>query len=98
MEWLQVANSMKEIGVSIVCCAIFAVIAYKMFKMFKMQQDKLFNKLLDGINNHTLSKEENDKISKIENEIQHVLKEALVETNSARVSFVRYHNRRKRIK
>ena len=92
MEWLQVANSMKEIGVSIVCCAIFAVIAYRMFKMFKTQQDKLFNKLLDGINNHTLSKEENEKISKIEVEIQNILKEALDETKSARVSFVRYHN------
>ena len=70
MEWVQVANAMKEIGVSVVCCAIFAVIAYRMFKMFKTQQDKLFNKLLDGINNHTLSKEENEKISKIEAEIQ----------------------------
>ena len=92
MEWLRVANSMKEIGVSVVCCAIFAVIAYRMFKMFKMQQDKLFNKLIDGINNHTLSKEENEKISKIEAEIQNILKESLYETQSARVSFVRYHN------
>lgn len=94
MEWVQVLNAMKEAGVSIVCCAIFAVMSFIMFKTFKEQQNKMFDKLI----NHTLSKEENDKISKIENEIQHVLKEALVETNSARVSFVRYHNRRKRIK
>ena len=92
MEWVQVANAMKEIGVSVVCCAIFAVIAYRMFKMFKTQQDKLFDKLLDGINNHTLSKEENEKISKIEAEIQNILKECLDETQSSRVSFVRYHN------
>lgn len=94
MEWVQVFNAMKEAGVSIVCCAIFAIMAFVMFKMFKEQQNKMFDKLI----NHTLSKEENEKISKIENEIQHVLKEALAETNSARVSFVRYHNRRSRIK
>lgn len=92
MNFLQMLEGMQELGVSLVCCAIFALIAYKMFKMFKSQQDKLFNQLLDGINNHTLSKEENDKISKIEVEIQNSLKEALDETNSARVSFVRYHN------
>ena len=53
---------------------------------------ELIKQILDGVNNHSLSKAENDKLTDINKNVDIILKDVLKETNASRACLVQYHN------
>lgn len=53
---------------------------------------ELIKQILDGVNNHSMSKAENDKLTDINKNVDIILKDVLKETNASRACLVQYHN------
>ena len=54
--------------------------------------ERLINSIINGVVNHSPTKEENNKLTKVAEELDKYLQQILLETKASRVALVQYHN------